>query len=353
MRDRLPMQGVHLDVAGAGRVSAQVLAVQVDHLSAEAERGAYVAEAEAVAALDAGRAAVGALVGLSAADVLLTDGAWSAFMTLLDAWPLPTGARIGVVASEYAGNALVLQHRAAARGWELAELPADDLGRVTDVPAGLDLLALPMVPSQRGIRQPVQELLASGVPVLLDVAQAAGQVEVPAGAAAYVGTARKWLCGPRGVGFGVVAPEWHDRLTAPPGLNALDRAGMPRFDSADAHVAGRLGLAAAARSWSPALLPAVQAAAAAARVLLEGAGGWQVVEPVDEPTGITTLRHASIDPVRARAALLERGFVTAVVPMTRSADMQAPLLRVSTAAWVTPGDLEALATALESLMSAV
>ena len=32
--------------------------------------------------------------------------------------------------------------------------------------------------------------------------------------------------------------------------------------------------------------------------------------------------------------------------MTRSADLQAPLLRVSTAAWVTPGDLEALASAL-------
>ena len=44
-------------------------------------------------------------------------------MTVLDAWPLPRGARIGVVASEYAGNALVLQDRAAARGWELVDLP--------------------------------------------------------------------------------------------------------------------------------------------------------------------------------------------------------------------------------------
>jgi pyridoxal 5-phosphate dependent beta-lyase len=153
------------------------------------------------------------------------------------------------------------------------------------------------------------------------------------------------------VGFGVVAPEWHDQLTAPPGLNALDQIGMVRFDSADAHVAGRLGLSVAARSWSPALLHPVQAAAAAARVLLQGAGGWQVVEPVDEPTGITTLRHPSMDPALVRTALLDRGFVTAVVPMTRSADMQTPLLRVSTGAWITPGDLEGLATALESLGS--
>lgn len=330
-----------------------MLQVQVDHLRAEAERGGYVAEAEAADALADGRNAVGALVGLSAADVLFTDGAWSAFMTVLDAWPLAPGARIGVVTSEYAGNALVLQDRATSRGWELVELPVDRLGHVTDVPQGLHLLALPMVPSQRGIVQPVPELLGSGVPLLLDVAQATGQVDVPGGAAAYVGTARKWLCGPRGVGFGVVAPEWHDRLTPPPGLNALDRTGMPRFDSTDAHVAGRLGLSAAARSWSPALIEAIRAAAAAARVLLEGAGGWQVVEPVDEPTGITTLWHESADPVQARVALLERGFVTAVVPLTRSADTQTPLLRVSTAAWVTPGDLEALAAALDSLMSAL
>ncbi|MCW2545283.1 MAG: aminotransferase class [Frankiales bacterium] len=349
VRDRVPTDRVHLDVAGAGRVSTQVLATQVDHLREEAAVGAYVAEAAAKPRLDEGRDALGALVGLSGIDVFFTDGASTAFATVLDAWPLPEGARIGTVGSEFASNALLLSRRARAAGWHLVELPVDGRGHVSAVPDGLDLLALPMVPSQLGITQPVAELIASGVPLVLDVAQAAGQVDVPPGAAAYVGTSRKWLCGPRGVGFGAVAPVWHDRLTAPAAINALDTTGITRFDSADPHVAGRLGLSLAARSWSPALLPLIHAASAAARVLLDGAGGWEVVEPVDDATGITTLRHPTADPVVTRAALVDRGFVLAAVPVTRSADLTAPRLRVSTAAWVTPGDLEALATALDEV----
>lgn len=345
VRDRVPSDRVHLDVAAAGRVSEAVLAAEVAHLRAEAERGAYVAEADAEPAVSRGRAALAAMVGRSAADVFFAEGAASAFGALLAAWPLPPGSRVGVVASDFRSNTLRLE----ARGCELVPLPVDALGRVVDVPGGLDLLALPQVPSQRGIAQPVESLVATGVPLLLDVAQSLGQVAVPEGAAAYVGTGRKWLCGPRGVGFAVVAPEWHDRLAPPRALAALDQQGLRRFDSTDPHVAGRVALALAAATWSPALLPVIAAATAAARVLLQGAGGWEVVEPVDEPTGITTLRHPAADPAAARSALLAQGFVVSAVPVTRSTDLPQPVLRVSTAAWVTPSDVAALAAALDGL----
>jgi pyridoxal 5-phosphate dependent beta-lyase len=345
MNDRVPTDRTHLDVAAAGRPSEAVLAAQVAHLRAEAEIGAYVAETRAQPEIERGRAALAAMVG--GGDVFFADGAGSAFVTLLDAWPLSPGDRIGTLPGDYRSNALVLADRAATHGWELVDLPVDDLGRVTDVPDGLHLLTLPQVPSQIGTAQPVDDLLASGVPLILDVAQSLGQVEVPRGAAAYVGTGRKWLCGPRAVGFGVVAPEWHERLRPPPRLSALDLEGIRRYDSYDPHVAGRVALSLAAATWSPALLPVIQAASGAARVLLECAGGWQVVERVEEPTGITTLRHPTADPVAVRARLIEEGFVVSAVPVTRSADLTAPVLRVSTAAWVTPPDLEALAEALE------
>ena len=350
VQDRVPTDVVHLDAAAAGRPSTAVLEVQAEHLRAEAERGAYVAELEAKPAVDLGRAALGAAVGLDGTDVFFADGAASAFRTVLEAWPLGPGSRVGTVPSEYGGNARVLGQLAAERSWELVPLDVDDLGRIASVPP-LDLVTFPQVASQRGVVQPVEEVLASGVPLLLDVAQSLGQTDVPAGCAAYVGTSRKWLCGPRGVGFGVVAPDWHGQLREPPTLNGLERGDVTRFDSGDPHVAGRVGLALAARSWSPALLPVLNAAAAAARVLLQGAGGWEVVEPVEEPTGITTLRHPTADPVATRLALLEQGYVTSAVPLTRSPDMATPLLRVSTHAWVTPGDLEGLAEALHSLGS--
>lgn len=344
--DRVPTDLVHLDTAGAGRVSGAVLEAQVAYLRREPVVGPY--RAEGAADLAPGRAALGALVGLGAADVFFAEGAAKAFEVLLDAWPLGRGARIGTVPGEFGGHARSLAQRAARAGWELVLLPVDGLGRVVDVPAGLDLVTLPQVASHRGVCQPMADVLGAGVPVLLDVAQSAGQVEVPTGAAAYVGTSRKWLCGPRGVGFGAVDPAWQDRLAEAATLRHFETSGMARYDSAESSVAGRVGLSVAARSWSPALLPVIAAAGAAARVLLDGAGGWQVVEPFDEPTGITTLRHPTADPAATRAALLADDLLLGLVPRERAADLEQPLLRVSTHAWVTPGDLERLAVALHS-----
>ena len=345
--DRVRTNLVHLDVAACGVVSQATLDAEVAHLRAEAARGGYVAELAAAPRIDAGRAALASMVGLSGGDVAFSEGCGGSLSALLDAWPLETGARIGTVPSEYGGNARVLADRAGRRGWRLIGLEVDDLGRVQRVPADLDLVTFPHVASQRGVAQPVAEVLATGVPLLLDVAQSLGQTAVPPGAAAYVGTSRKWLCGPRGVGFAIVDPAWQARLADPPTLQVTEYDDVRRFESPEAHIAGRVGLAWAAQQWSPALLPVLQAATAAARVLLQDAGGWRVVEPLDEPTGITTLLPpAGVDVVATRAALLADGFLTSAVPVSRAADLSGPVLRVSTAAWVTPEDVDRLAAAL-------
>ena len=338
---RLPAQVAHLDAAAAGRPSVAALQAEVRHLHAEAARGGYVAEAEAAPVLDAGRAALGALVGLDG--VAFSDGAGSAFATLVQSWPLPPGARVGTVPSEYGANAMVLRRLAGLRGWTLVPLPVDRLGRVSEVPA-CDLVTFPHVASQRGVVQPVGQVLASGVPLLLDVAQSLGQTPVPPGCAAYVGTSRKWLCGPRGVAFLAVDPAWLPQLTTPPTLTPYDD--LRRFDTQEAHVAGRVGLAVAAQEWTPDVLPVVHARAAYARQVLAGTP-WQVVEPVDEPTGITTLSGG--DPLAARTALLERGLLVSAVPASRSADLDGAVLRVSTAAWTQEHELDALAAALREL----
>lgn len=345
--DRIATDVVHLDAAAAGRVSTGALAAQVDHLRAESERGAYVAEADAEPVVDEGRRALAALVGLDATDVAFSDGAGTSFAVLMSSWPLPPDARIGTVASEYGGNARVLRSLAAARGWDLVPLPADAHGRIADVPAGLDLVTFPHVPSQRGVAQPVEHVLAAGVPVLLDVAQSLGQTHVPPGCAAYVGTSRKWLCGPRGVGFAVVAPHWQHDLAEPPTLVAAVATGVRRWESTEAHVAGRVGLAVSVQQWVPEIVDVVTTRAAHARKALDGVAGWTVIEPADEPTGITTLRPPpGADPVTTRAALLEDGFVVSAVPTVRADDMTTPVLRISTAAWVSDGDVDALAGAL-------
>lgn len=336
---------VHLDVAACGRPSLDVLAAEQRHLRAEAARGGYVAEAEAAGLVDAGRDRIGALLGLSGADVALVDGAGTAFADLLEAWPYGAGARVGTVSGEYGANALALHRVAAARGWTLVPLPVDDLGRVRGVPPGLDLVTFPQVASQRGIAQPVADVLREGVPLLLDVAQSLGQVPVPPGCAAYVGTSRKWLCGPRGVGFLAVDPAVGPALVRPPTLSPHDD--LRRFDAQETHVAGRVGLAVAAQEWTPAVLPVVAARSAYARRVLGQALGptpWRIVEPVDEPTGITTLVGG--DPLPVRAGLLARGLLVSAVPTSRAPDLDRPVLRVSTGAWVQDTELDAVAAAL-------
>lgn len=313
---RLPSDLVHLDVAACGRVSAGVLAAQTAHLVAEAERGGYVAEASWDDA--GGRAALAALVGLGGDDLAWSDGAGTAFATLMQVWPLGRGARIGVVGSDDGANARVLQRLAARDGWVLVPLPVDGAGRITAVPPGLSLVTFPQVPSQYGVAQPVAEVLAAGVPVVLDVAQSLGMVDVPDGCAAYVGTSRTWLCGPRGVGFTVVDPAVAPSLGRPPTLAPYDD--VRRLDSQESHVAGRVGLAQAAREWSPQLGARVLALSSYARQVL-GVGGWRVVERVVEPTGITTLVGG--DPVAARQALLARGLLVSAVPISRAAALRA------------------------------
>lgn len=344
---RSPSSVVHLDVAGAGRPSRQVLAAQIGHLQDEAERGAYVAQERAEPVIDAGRAALGAFVGLAATDVCFLGGAGNAFATLLAAWPLPRGARVGTVPSEFGSNARALARLAVERGWRLVPLPVDDQGRIDGVPDGLDLVTFPQVPSQRGVAQPVEDVFATGTPLLLDVAQSLGQVEVPAGCAAYVGTSRKWLCGPRGVGFAMVDPHVQAGLQEPPTLAATYGGGMRRWESQEAHIAGRVGLAVAAQQWAPEVLPWVHGRAAQARDVLDRVAGWRVREPRDEPTGITTLIGG--DPFAVRAALLQRGFVLSAIPVSRSDDLDQPVLRVSTAAWVEEQQLVALARSLREV----
>jgi pyridoxal 5-phosphate dependent beta-lyase len=128
---------------------------------------------------------------------------------------------------------------------------------------------------------------------------------------------------------------------------------MRAFESGEAHVAGRVGLVIAVGEHLAAGPDRVRARLAAlgraTRELLDGAGGWRVVEPVDEPTATTTLRPPDgVDVVTTRAVLLnDHGVVTtAIGPERAPGEMTGPVLRISPHVDTTLDDLEALAAAL-------
>lgn len=71
---RPPVAGVHVDSAACSRQSVAVINASAEHARHEAEVGGYVAAEAASPVLEAGRAAVRALAGMSDADVVFTTG---------------------------------------------------------------------------------------------------------------------------------------------------------------------------------------------------------------------------------------------------------------------------------------
>jgi pyridoxal 5-phosphate dependent beta-lyase len=210
--------------------------------------------------------------------------------------------------------------------------------------------------SHRGLLQPAAEVAAlcreHGVPLVLDAAQSLGHADTDLGADVVYGTSRKWLTGPRGVGVLCVRPALAAELTPvfpePEGVPP-----MRAFESGEAHVAGRVGLVVAVGEHIAAgphlVRERLGAIGRVTRELLDGVTGWQVVEPVGEPTATTTLIPPDgVDVVDTRTRLLtEHGIVlSAIGPERAPGEMTGPVLRVSPHLDASVDDLEALAAAL-------
>ena len=351
--------GRHLDSAASSRQSHRALEAAAHHARHEAELGGYVAEATAEDLLQQGRSVIGGLAGMAAADVAFVESAQAALVALLTGWRLPAGSRVACLPGEYAPNIAQLR----TYGLQPERLPVDGLGRldVDGVERLLDddppsFVHLTQIPSHRGLLQPAAEVVAlcraAGVPLVLDAAQSLGHADVDLGADVVYGTSRKWLAGPRGVGVLCVRPALAARLT--PVLPEPEGAPpMRAFESGEAHIAGRVGLVVAVGEHLAAGPDRVRERLASigctTRDLLDGVGGWQVIEPVDEPTATTTLRPPDgVDVVGVRSRLLtEHGIVvSAIGPERAPGEMTGPVLRVSPHLDVALEDLEALAAAL-------
>jgi pyridoxal 5-phosphate dependent beta-lyase len=345
---------LHLDAAAGSRASEATVAAVTDHLRLERELGIYPAEAAAAAVLDRLHADLGAVLGVPAEGVALVEGATAALDTLLQAWPLPARARVGVLPSEWGPNLDTLRHH----GLDPVPLPVDSRGLV-DLDAlsarlgSLEMVHLVQVPAHRGLRQPVAEAAEAcreaGVPLWVDAAQAVGQTRVDCGADAVYGTGRKWLAGPRGVGFlGVDPGAWP--LLRPPRTERF--AGLPvvrMLESGDAHAAGRVGLAAAVEAYAEAgperVHEQLDAVGELTREVLGDLEDWEVL-PGTGP--ITALRPtAGQDPFGVKDALLSDHDILVTASHTwRAPELTEPLLRVSPQRAITEDDLLRMKQAL-------
>jgi pyridoxal 5-phosphate dependent beta-lyase len=359
--------GLHLDSAACSRQSFAVIDAAAQHARHEAEVGGYVAAEAAAPALDAGRAAVGALTGMSGSDVVFTTGSNNALDVLLSSWP---GERtVACLPGEYGPNLAVM----AVNGFQISALPADDLGRLTvddaagrlaaDPPA---LVHLTPLASHRGLAQPLAELAAVcrelGVPLVVDAAQALGHLDCAVGAAAVYSSSRKWMAGPRGVGVLAIRAELAQRLK-PRRLPPEWGLGIPvihTLELGEANVAAHVGYSVALGEHLAAGPDQVRERLAQlgrlTRTALTDVKAWRVVEPLDEATAITTLTPTDgADPQKVRQWLIaERGIVTTCAEVQRAPfELTTPVLRASPHVDTTAEDLDQFAEALAAATNQV
>lgn len=262
----------HLNNAGAALQPRPVLDAVRAHLDLEAMIGGYEAAAAARAAHDECYRAVAALVRAAPRNIAVTSSATAAYAQALLAFDFAPGDAIVTTVADYLSNRIMFEAIARRRGVRIVEAPDLPEGGVDpDAVAALiraerpALVALTWVPTFGGLVQRAEDVgiacAEAGVPYLVDGCQAVGQLEVDALALRcdfLAATARKFLRGPRGIGFLYVSDAAlqagrHPLLVDMRGAHWTDVGayatyeGARRFEQWEQPLALVLGLGAAAR----------------------------------------------------------------------------------------------------------
>lgn len=206
---------IHLNNAGAALVPRPVRDAIAGHLALEEQLGGYEAAEAQVGPVRKAYDAVGELLGAQARNIALVQNSTVAFAQAISALELGPGDTILTSRSDYASNQIMYLSLARRRGVEIVRAPDAAVGGVD--PAGVEslvsrrrpsLVALTWVPTNSGLVQPVEAVgricQAAEIPYLIDACQAVGQMPVDVNRlhCDYLSaTARKFLRGPRGLGF--------------------------------------------------------------------------------------------------------------------------------------------------------
>jgi selenocysteine lyase/cysteine desulfurase len=206
---------IHFNNAGSGLMPRAVLDAMVAHLNREANFGGYESADDAEGAVADAYAGVAKVLGTQPRNIAVVENSTVAFFQALSAFDFKPGDVIVTTRNDYISNQLAYLSLARRRGVEVrraADLPSGgaDPQSVKELlrDSRVRLLAVTWVPTNSGLIQPVETLgeiaEAAGMPYLVDGCQAVGQIPVDVTKLRcdfFSGTARKFLRGPRGIGF--------------------------------------------------------------------------------------------------------------------------------------------------------
>jgi selenocysteine lyase/cysteine desulfurase len=224
---------IHLNNAGAALPPRPVLDAVLDHVRREAELGGYEAADLMEERIAAVYGDVAALLGCRAENVALVENATVGFSQALSAFTFKPGDRLVTTVSDYPSNRLMYAALVERSGIEVQVAPDLPAGGVDPAAVALlarhprcRLVAVSWVPTSSGLVQRVEEVgeicEAAGVPYLIDACQAVGQLPIDVSRLRcdyLAAAARKFLRGPRGIGFLYVSDRALARGDYPLGID--------------------------------------------------------------------------------------------------------------------------------------
>ncbi len=259
---------IHLNNAGAALMPRPVIKALVDHIELESRIGGYEAAERESAKIEHAYDALARLLNCGRDEIAVVENATRAWDMGFYALSFRPGDRILTAAAEYASNVISFLQVTQRTGATLEVVPNDETGQLSL--AALErlmdervrLIAVTHVPTNGGLVNPAAAIggvaKAWGVPFLLDACQSAGQMPLDVeaiGCDMLSATGRKFLRGPRGIGFLYVRKSLLERLTPPfLDLHAARwtaarhyelRPDARRFENWETNVAAKLALAAA------------------------------------------------------------------------------------------------------------
>jgi selenocysteine lyase/cysteine desulfurase len=330
---------LHLNNASAALMPRAVVDTMTGHLALEQEIGGYEAADLAADRISDVYRRVAALIGGQARNIAIVQHATMAFTQAMAAFDFNPGDRIVTSQADYVSHQLAFLALAKRRGVEVCHAADGPDGSVdpADVYALAShprcrLVSICWMPTNSGLVQDVhrvgeicQEL---GVPYLVDACQAVGQLPIDVVALHcdfLAATARKFLRGPRGIGFLYVS----DRALAQ-GLypSTIDMNGASwsstdafelvdsarRFEQWEHAYALVLGLGEAAEY---AMRIGLDTAGTRARMLarrlrtqLASIAGWRVLDDHPHASAIVAVELGTVHPRAVVEALRREGINT-------------------------------------------
>ena len=204
----------HLDNAGAALMPRCVLETQIEHLQLEASVGGYEAERRKHDQIEAVYDSVARLINCRRDEVAIVENATVGWMMAFYAIPFEPGDRILTAEAEYASNYLAYLQLSRQKGVIVEAVPStadgeicvETLERMID--ERVRLISVTHVPTNGGLVNPVEAIgrvaKQHDILYLVDACQSAGQIPLDVNAINcdfLSATGRKFLRGPRGVGF--------------------------------------------------------------------------------------------------------------------------------------------------------